>query len=291
MAPIRPALVALLAILAGCPAFGGPASPTPNQPADGTPVEGVSYPPGVGPTGVGDSAALARAHSATTNDTGYTLRSTRRIAGPNGTLRSLLSVRVRVSAERTYRAVVRTAGPDGPVLLGHPPARATFWSNGSVYVRAFTRDSETTYSRFVPPDGFTGTWRYWTTTAAFGGGAGHDYQTIRELFGDIRPRLVRSNESGGEYVFYLEGETAERSNFPKVGTGPVWNVSFDAAVTSTGFVREFTLRYDRRLDGETVSVRWDLQYTDVGSTTVERPPWLDRALDDPASSAQAGSPS
>lgn len=286
MAAIRLGLLALLAITAGCPDVGGQASETSAPPPDVTPVEADSYPPGIGPTGVSDSAALARAHSVATNTTGYALHSTRRISSPNGSLRSLLSVRVRVSAERTYRAVVRTAGAEGPVLLGKPPARATFWSNGSVYVRAFTRDTETTYTRFVPPDGFTGTWRYWTTTAAFGGGGGHDYRTIRDVFGDIRPALVRSNESGGEYVYYLAGETAERPDFAKVGSGPVWNVSFDAAVTATGFVREFVLRYDRRLEGETVTVTWELSYHDVGSTTVERPSWLDRALERPSSIVQ-----
>lgn len=282
---MRVAVVALLVVLAGCPSFGSQGIPTPTPDVEPR-TEGVPYPPGLGPAGVEDPAALARAHSASVNSTAYTIDSTRRITGPKGRLRSLLAVTVRLSADREYYATVRTAGPDAPELLGRPPARAAYWSNGTVYVRALTRDGETSYNRFVPPDSFAGTWRYWRSTAAFGGTAGHDDETFTRAFSDVRTVLTGTTIENDIRLWHVEGGAAVRPDFAKVGSGPVSNVTLEATVTQAGIVRRFDLRYDRRVEGEPVTVTWTLAHGDVGSTTVERPPWFDRALEGPGAAFQ-----
>jgi hypothetical protein len=285
---MRLALIAVAVLLAGCPAIGPQGGVTPAPTPESAP-EAVPYPPGLGPWGVGDSAGLASAHRDALNSTAYTLVSTRRIVAPNDSLRSLLSVTVRLSADRDYRVAVRTAGTDGPLLLGRPPARGAYWSNGSVYVRALTRNNETAYNQFRPPDAFTGTWRYWRSTAAFGGAGGFDYETFRTTFGAIGTELVRTSESNGTRLYHLEGDTARRSEFAKVGSGPVRNVTLRATISESGLVRQFHLQYERRVDGEWVTVTWNLTYENVGSTTVERPSWFDRT--GPRSSVQDESPS
>lgn len=274
---MRVAVVALVVLLAGCPAIGSQSPVTPAPTPEPAP-EAVPYPPGLGPWGVGDPAALAGAHQTELNATAYTLVSTRRIVASNDSLRSLLSVTIRLSADRDYNVSVRTAGADGPLLLGWPPATATFWSNESVYVRAIDNGNGTTYNQFYPPDAFTGTWRYWRSTVAFGGVGGFDYETLRTTFGSIRTDLVRTSESNGIRLYHLEGESVRSNDFAKVGSGPVRNVSFQATITQAGLVRSFDLQYDRRVDGELVTVSWELAYEDVGTTTVERPPWFDRAV-------------
>lgn len=279
---MRVALVALLVVLAGCPGWSSQTSPTPT-PGPVADADGAPYPPGLGPTGVEDAGALARAHSAAVNETAYTIDSRRRITDLEGDLRSLLAVTVRLSADRDYLATVRTAGPNGPELLGRPPARATYWSNRTVYVRALTRDGETSYTRFVPPDSFAGTWRYWRSTASFGGTAGSDDETFTRAFTDVNTTLTGTTIENDTRLWHVAGDAALRPEFAKVGSGPVWNLTLEATVTQTGLVRRFDLRYDRQVDGEPVTVTWNLTHGDVGTTTVERPPWFERALEDAGS--------
>lgn len=274
---MRAALVALAVVLAGCPAI-----------PDSTPTAGVTpaavpetqtYPPGVTESGVTAPDALADAHSGFVANTSYTIVSNRTIRYRNGTLASRLDVRVRLAADRQFLAAVETAGPSAPLLLGDPPARARFWSNGSVYVRSLTAGGPTRYNEFTPPDAFVATWRYWRSTVPFGGQDGHDRETISGLFGDI-PTAVAGRESvDGTTVYRLVGDSARAGSFAKVGSGPVGNVSLEAQVSVSGVVRRFDLSYDTTMDGRAVTVHWTLRYLDVGNTTAERPPWYDRAVE------------
>lgn len=274
---MRLGALALVVVLAGCPSFGAGTAPTPT-PAPDAPSASVPYPPGVGPDGVEHADELADAHADRLASTSYRLVSNRTVVDADGRLRSQIHVRLALAADRTYRVEVRTAGADGPVLLGRPPANATYWSNGSISARALRRGIDTTYTRFDSPDGFTGTWRYWRSTAAFGGAGGYAYGSLRSIFSDVRTRLAGSSEANGTVRFHLVGEDARAGDFAMEGDGPVRNVTLAATVTVDGLVRQFDLQYDRLVGGQPVTVRWRLVYEDVGSTTVERPPWLDRAL-------------
>jgi hypothetical protein len=49
-------------------------------------------------------------------------------------------------------------------------------------------------------------------------------------------------------------------------------------VTPVGLVRSFSLAYDATVDGDRVTVRWQITYEDVGRTAVSEPTWLNRAL-------------
>jgi len=285
---MRLGALALVVLLAGCPAIGPQGAVTPAPTPEPAP-EAVPYPPGLGPWGVGDAAGLAAAHQAAIDDTAYTLVSNRTIRTANGSLRSRLFLRVRLAADREYLTTVRTAGPDAPVLLGVPPASAQYWSNGTTMARVLTRDNRTRYARISPPDRFRATWRFWRSTAAFGGVGGFAYETVRSLFGDVGTGLVATSEADGARLYHLEAETVRNSDFAKVGSGPVRNLSLEATITERGLVRRFDLRYQRRVEGEWVTVTWHVAYEDVGSTTVERPPWFDRTGS--RSGAQDDSPS
>jgi hypothetical protein len=48
-------------------------------------------------------------------------------------------------------------------------------------------------------------------------------------------------------------------------------------VTAAGLVRELSLSYEGVVDGERVLVTRRVAYKGVGSTSVERPEWADRA--------------
>jgi len=266
---MRVALVALLVVLAGCPAVGSQPTPTP-------PPE--TYPPGVSTDGVTDAGELGRAHTNTLNDTSYTIVSNRTIRYTNGTVVSHLFVRVELAADRSFFVSASTAGDEGPLFLGDPPASGEFWSNGTVYVRSHTRAGHTTYNEFTPPDNFVGTWRYWRATVPFGGQDGHARQTVTTLFSDVPTRVTDVRTQDGTTVVALAGKGATDDTFAKVGTGPVGNVTVRAEVTESGVVRSLDLSYVTFVNGQSVRVEWTVRYDDVGATAVERPPWFDRAV-------------
>lgn len=277
MAP-RAAVVACLVILAGCPAAGTQTSTTALTPA---PVpDDATYPPGIAAGGVVDPARLATAHDRALDETSFTITSNRTLRAANGSLRSGLTVRVRLATNRSYHVWARTAGPAGPTFLGSPPVRAEFWGNGSVYVRAVSRDgSPRTYNEFTPPDAFVGTWRYWQSTVPYGGEAGYASETFETLFRSIPTRLTGTRAAGATTLYRLSGSRAASTAFADVGAGPITDLAFEAWVAESGVVRSLDLSYRRTVDGRPVTFEWSLAYERVGRTTVQRPPWFDRAID------------
>lgn len=291
---LRPVLgVVCLLVLAGC----GGSGPFVDGPSDGSGDPGATptvspaplpdataeFPPGVSRRGVVVPDRLARAHETTIANTSYTVRSNRTVAYANGSVRSSLVVEVALARNRTFLATAATAGPGAPVFLGVPPARATFWSNGSVYVRRFTAGGETTYNQYDPGQQFAGTWRYWTRTVPFGGRSGRPGSFYAGTFGAVPTRVAGRTTSGNASLVRLAGEGTRGSvqGTPLDGGGSldaVRNVSLRATVGPRGVVRSLTLDYDATADGRPVHVRWTVHYRAIGETTARRPPWFDRAV-------------
>ncbi|WP_246982754.1 DUF7537 family lipoprotein [Halorientalis marina] len=271
-------VVALVALLAGCSGFSGGSEATPTLTPGNAPTPTKAYPPGVDDSGVVAPGALAEAHTARDDGRSYTLVSNRTVRYANGTVRSDLSVRIELATNRSFFATVSTDGAHGPLLLGEPPASAAYWSNGSTYARALTRDGGTTYNTFTPPDQYTGTWRYWTQTVAFGGRSGYSGRTIREVFTSIPTEVVGRETRTGTTVVVLAGTAAETTDFTAPEIDTVENLSLRAAVDTEGLVRLVRYRFDGTVDGEPVVVERTIRYEDVGSTSVEKPQWLDRAV-------------
>ncbi len=290
---MRVTLVALAVVLAGCPALGGGGTSTTTQV---TPVPVPSpdaWPPGVGPEGVEDPTALAEAHTTSVENASYTLVSNRTIRGANGSLLSLLDVTIRLAADRTYHVSARTAGPAAPLLLGLPPARAEFWSNGTVYLRAVPGPDGVVVNRFSP-QATAGTWQYWRSTVAFGGQDGHAYETLRGLFRAIPTEVARleGRTESGPTRFFLRGETAVETDFAKAGTGTVEDVTLRAVVREDGLVESVDLAYVRGSGAERIRVRWRIRYEAVNETTVGGPPWpaalaQDSSTTDPSATASS----
>ena len=275
---MRVVLVTLAVALAGCPAVGPAATPTP---------EPREYPPGVSVEGVVDAATLADAHDRAIKNTSYTLVSNRTVRYANGTVASALFVRLGLAADRSFLVRTSTAGPEGPEFLGRPPASGEFWSNGTVYVRALTRDGETTYNEFTPPDSYVGTWRYWRATVSFGGQESHARETIASVFGDVPTEVTGVRTVEGTTVYRLAGRGTVEGEFSKAGSDAVGNVSLTAEVTGSGLLRRMELSYVTFLGDQSVRVAWTVRYDDVGTTTVSRPAWFDRAVADNASASES----
>jgi len=274
---VRELALAAVLVLAGCGGLTGGAPTTSTlTPADVQPAP--AYPPGIDEDGVVDPDVLARAHGERDDEVSYTLVSNRTVGYANGTVRSRLTVRVELAADRTYFARAVTDGRHGPVFLGNPPATAEFWSNGTTYVRALDRDGERVYNTFEPPDQYAGTWRYWARTVAFGGRAGFAGATIRDTFGAIPTRVAGRERTRGTTLTRLVGTEATGDEFTSPAVDAPRNVRLDATVDERGLMRSLDLRYEGTVDGENVTVHRSIAYEDVGSTTVTRPEWFDRAV-------------
>ncbi|GGK67884.1 hypothetical protein [Haloarcula sebkhae] len=272
----RQLLVLTIVVTAGCGGFGfsgGDGSPTPVTPAPVPTDSGTTYPAGVGSTGVTSPSLLGSAHGDRLNGTGYTLTMNRTVRYANGSLRSHLRVHVALDANRTYLTNISVRGHAAPVLLGRPPATASFWSNGDTYLRRLVRDNQTVHNEYDPPDSYAGTWRYWVHAAALNGRPAAD---VTRTVAPFHTRALQSQQSDGT-VCVIRGDRL-RENTTSTAWASRENATLVAHVTRAGLVRHYRTEYTRVTDdGDPVTVTRTVRFTAVGNTTVGRPPWYDRA--------------
>lgn len=250
------ALAALLA-LAGC---GAPAAPGPASTATPAPVPEETpapFPPGVDERGVYDPGRLVDAHAAVLANASYTVRVTSVHSRPGGELRSRYARVIRLSAgeERVHYVLNKTDRRNGTTDVRHIER----YNDGDRLFVAVSEGNETTYRV-----------REVARSRSFLAASTGDRQGFGRLLGRLRPALTDIRTENGTTRYRLaSGPTDVR---------PLRNVTFDALVDRRGVVREYNITYTVRRDGAPVRVRVDVAFTDVGSTTVRRPDWVDRAL-------------
>jgi len=267
-------LVIAVVVTAGCGGFGLVSDDDSSATVTPAPVPtsaGTTYPPGVGPTGVTSPSLLGSVHGDHLNGTGYTLVSNRTVRYTNGSLRSQLRIRVAVDANRTHLANVSVRGHAAPVLLGRPPATASFWSDGDTYLRRLTRDNRTIYNEYDPPDSYAGTWQYWVYTAALNGRPAAD---VTRTVAPFHTRTAAARRADGT-AYVVRGDRL-RADPPSAAWESRDNASLVAHITESGFVRSYRTEYTMTANGERVSVTRSIEFTGVGNTTVGPPPWADR---------------
>lgn len=268
-------LVITVVVTAGCGGFGfsGDDSSATVTPAPVPTSSATTYPAGVGPTGVTSPTLLGSAHGDRLNGTGYTLTMNRTVRYANGSLRSHLRVHVALDANRTHLANISVRGHAAPVLLGRPPATASFWSDGDTYLRRLVRDNRTIHNEYDPPDSYAGTWRYWVHTAALNGRPAAD---VTRTVAPFHTRTLQSQQSDGT-VYVIRGDRLRGNETPTAWASRE-NATLVAHVTRSGLVRDYRTEYTTATDGgEPVTVTRTVTFTAVGNTTVGPPPWYDRA--------------
>lgn len=272
--------VCLLAVLAGCGAFGGDSGPdrqtfgAPERSDSPTAVQRTTassdpFPPGVSESGSVDPSDLVSGHTAALEGRSLTVRDrvVQRFEGYGG-------VRYRSRETARYgiggRYLDRRVGGQAVPVFGGKSGRVRFWSNGTAAVRAVTVGNETTYRGSAP------------TRATDRTGS----DRLLTLFSTLEPELEERRVLNGTEEFVLR---AERRVVP--GDDPIRptvafssledprDIVFTARVTADGVVRSYNLSFLASVGNRTVRVIESRRFVEVGNTTVPRPPWVDRAIE------------
>ena len=278
---MRAAVVAVVVVvLAGCSGVAlGPDSGSDTETVTPVAVPTDSgFAPGLGPSGVADVSTLAASHGGALEGTSFTVLTNRTVRWPNGSIRSRMNVKLRLSESRSFHADVSVRGTDAPVVIGEPPTAAEYWANDEVYLRRQVIDNRTEFSRYRSEEEYVGTWRFWLGTIALDIGPSTD---LRRTIGSYDTRIAGERTLDGETVVHVTGTrvTSERFVDDQSDAFGVSNATLHAFVTESGFVQSYYVVYEATLpDDSRVTVRRAVRFRDVGSTTIDRPSWYDEAV-------------
>ncbi len=249
--------LAVIITLAGCsglPPADGDETGTAPTPAP-VPSDGEANPPGI----LEDDVVVDRlidAHERRLGAAGYTSISRQRVVGRNGTMWETNNTRRVASGEQVYAGRIAHRVVDFP--LGRFPDTYEYWTNGSVYASQRVLEN-----------------------ASFYGWSRVDQRDDIEP-SPLLPRVLRSVSI--RVVDRESGAVLTATELRRPGTFPdppylenPRNVSFTATVTENGVVTRWRLSYDATIAGQTVRVQRRARLTDIGSTTVRRPDWVDTA--------------
>ncbi|ELZ31652.1 hypothetical protein C474_08012 [Halogeometricum pallidum JCM 14848] len=261
MARTAPHLVlVLLVLLAGCNGvFGAPDARTSESAAPTATPEPVSYPPGVTDDGVADAVELVGAHQRATANMSYVSNRTVTLRYPNGTrIRQIREVRHGVGDD-VYYLRQRTVGEEGAFR-----SRAAFeiWTNETVSVLSIPNEGERRFARLAEE----GTIRQ------------QSRGRLLALFARIETTTTGTTRDGRPLV-HLLGTGNLTGEMRATGIQNIAVESFSAAVTPTGVVRSYSIRYEGTLNGESVSVREEYRLEPSEKRTVDRPGWVSTAVE------------
>lgn len=270
------AVLVLVVVLAGCNGLvlGGeetPAStvtPMPVPTDEPTPTPRPELAPGLTRNGVVEPFALAEAHASVLADTSYTLVENHSVRFRRGMVYSGGTVEARLGTNHTRYAVVRTGSQTS---VPFPVIEERFWSNGNRTLVARTSTDNTTYAIARADGGPLPVRRALSDDPT-------NSDRIPTLFGAMETRVVGLTVRNGTRLYRVRGSNLTNEFALDTEWESPGNVKLVALVDRRGLVREYRLHYTASFDGDPVRVSRRVRYTNVGSTTVERPSWYGAAV-------------
>lgn len=249
--------------LAGCNAGGsGPATTVTPAPVPDSPESPGDVAPGVPSenattTGI-DGQYVAQVHSRTLQNTSYTVNQSVVQRFPNGT------VAARYVTTGQF-------GPDGD--LAAVTLRQFDRRPGGTTLRTVERYQEGDQRyRLVIENGT----REVTVSDEPGYGAA-EYRSVlangdavARVFGFVSTSVSETEVVDG--TEFVTVETAEPASVP-----PLRNVTLTARISERSVIRSYRVTYEVERQGQRLDTTVSLEYTDVGTTTVERPAWVENA--------------
>ncbi|USZ69854.1 hypothetical protein NGM10_15735 (plasmid) [Halorussus salilacus] len=234
--------------------------------------------PGLSEDGVEEPLALSNAHQERLGDESLTISNHRVERYANGTVRNESTRTTRTAANRTrYRLIENTTLPNWVTGANN---EGELWANGTHVFSARERNGTMTYIRQLGPDSEPTEPRELLVGDLT---ADDDLLTVFSAFENERVEELDEENATAPERYRVTASDLAHADFLADGT-EVRNATLDAVVETDGpesaFVREYTLRYETEIDGETVRVTERIRFSDVGETTVERPEWYDGAANE-----------
>lgn len=232
--------------------------------------------PGVTRDGIEDSGRLSEAHMSAIQTASYALELGHVQRDDDLGIRAAYGLDLSLSAGRAFQALVSTDGPEAPLVLGDPPAKSRFYSDGQQHFVDHAPDRDEGAVAFDPPGGFVGTWNYWAFLFPFGGEIGSTPELFyRTVFDSIPTRLAETRQSDDRETYRLASTgTTATDPIDDLPGRDVRDVDLRALVDDRGLVRRFDVDY-RAIVGSTPSrISRRIRYTSVGETEVRRPDWV-----------------
>ena len=262
---LRALAVAALLVVAGCNVPASDPAPdtatvTPAPVPESTATGPEVFAPGVTGDGVTTPTRLARAHARTLEATSYTVNQTLVQRFDNGTLRSRYVTHARFAPEQgRFRASLQQVDREEGDRVRRRTRR--FGDGERAYV-ANTEANDTTYRLLRYPDGEPRPPSSVYVRNLTNSG------TIERLFTLVDTRTVGTfTENGTRYARVRSSEPA--------ALPPLQNVTLVATISERGVVAQYRVEYDVVRTGR-VEATIVVSYTDLGTTTVDRPAWVDR---------------
>lgn len=270
---VRVALVVGLVILAGCSGIAGitdepsTATPTlspapvvePTPSAMPSPTPRPSLAPGIGPEGVRDPFAIAAAHTVALTNGSFRFTDRLTVRNASGGLRYHRNSSVAVEGDE-FIIHERISGPRAAAIR-QPPGAFDLYSDGTQFRSRFVTDDETSYTQ----------------------SDGSIYIQQREKYNPppYQGRLFALFSAPDDWSVTTDplrlAGTADLTDPGPLGPGTDARNLTVAATVENELVTVWSVRYETRVNGDTVVVERRVQYLDVGETTVSRPPWYDEA--------------
>ncbi|MFC7095970.1 DUF7537 family lipoprotein [Halobaculum marinum] len=258
-------LVCVCLLLAGCGGVadtGGPNAQTVNPALDDTPTASPTpaeptLPPGVTESDV-DLRSLVAAHDDALDDRSVTVTLSRTRTATNGTV--VLDTTARSYAADPEQFLVSTAEVTPYSLADGASFDRALWRNDTVSVRRSAGERAVTvvHDTDVPRQ------RAFDPTGA---------AEIRGVLGPYKLQYAGTVTQNGSRRHLLTETDAGRPSVPLRS-----NVTVRVLVTDDGVVEHATVRYRTTEFDEPRWVTVEFAVSNVSSTTVPRPEWVDRAL-------------
>lgn len=270
--------VALLLVTAGCNAFpsGDAGTVETTSDADGATAaettesttgtaSDADMPPGLSASGVTEPWKLADAHRAALNDTSYTVE-TNLTASENGTVLARSNSTVNVAAGGTPQFNRYEVGGERPGAIGSLAHDVEAWVDENQTLYAMEGPNGTTYQRSAaearPPLRPTGRDHLYVLFSGF----------------DTTVAGTEMRDGTTHYRVNSTGVADAEVLASTLRTETVANASLSALVTEDGLIRVYRVEYAGTVENATVRVERTVRFTELGETTVERPPWYDEAV-------------
>lgn len=282
---LLPLLFALAVVLAGCNGLtlGGEETPAPTVtpakvPTDKpTPTPVPQLAPGLTIEGVTEPFILAEAHGAVLRNASYTYSENLTARYPNGTVYRHSTTHAQYAANDSQFYLVQS----GSGIEVYRTDRLSMWSNGERVIVARTRNNTTSYNvprsangEPAPPQELL-----FKRTSS---------ERIAGLFSSVETRVVGQEQRNGTTVYRVVATNVTNPTVFKRGWQDPRNVTLRALISSQGLVHEYRLNYTATLNDSTVHVNRKIRHTNVGNTTIERPPWYDEAIENVSTTTPIG---